>query len=479
MEPNVSYDVVHTKNRREKEIQATAVQENTAYNIGTSGDERTSTQDNGYSVIENNGRETFASRTNISYTAFDVINNTAETNSTYDILDNTKRIRQNLAKNGCAKKCLALFFIVAFVFLSLLVAVAALVYTNIELKNQMSSNNKQIQSMNEQLNNRSSQQIQILQAQLSDSILLLQNNFSEQLSSTNKQVQSTNEQLNNHIAELGPMAYYPGARIGNPASSCSDIPQDRPSGEYWIATDSTSSPVQVYCDMNRTSCSCNTAGGWMRVANLDMTNPNQNCPEGLRLVTRTEPPLRTCGRVEEPGCTSTTYSTYGVEYSKVCGRIIAYQSSTSDAFDPYFDNRALSIDDGYVDGVSLTHGQSPRQHIWTFANAVQETRSDSGVCPCTRPDLTYTGVVPPFIDQDYFCETGSRQERRFIFYSDDPVWDGQGCGGNSTCCEFNNPPWFCKQLPQPTTDDIEMRICADQALIDEDTPIEIIEMYVR
>ncbi len=194
MEPNVSYDVVHTKNRREKEIQATAVQENTAYNIGTSGDERTSTQDNGYSVIENNGRETFASRTNISYTAFDVINNTAETNSTYDILDNTKRIRQNLAKNGCAKKCLALFFIVAFVFLSLLVAVAALVYTNIELKNQMSSNNKQIQSMNEQLNNQSSQQIQILQAQLSDSILLLQNNFSEQLSSTNKQVQSTNEQ---------------------------------------------------------------------------------------------------------------------------------------------------------------------------------------------------------------------------------------------------------------------------------------------
>ncbi len=27
--------------------------------------------------------------------------------------------------------------------------------------------------------------------------------------------------------------------------SCSDIPQYKPSGEYWIATDSTSSPVQV------------------------------------------------------------------------------------------------------------------------------------------------------------------------------------------------------------------------------------------
>ncbi len=84
---------------------------------------------------------------------------------------------------------------IAFV-LSLLVAVAALVYTNIELKNQMSST----QPMNEQLNNQSSQQIQNLQAQLSDSILLLQNNFSE-LSSTNKQVQSMNEQLNNQSSQ--------------------------------------------------------------------------------------------------------------------------------------------------------------------------------------------------------------------------------------------------------------------------------------
>ncbi len=146
----------------------------------------------------------------------------------------------------------------------------------------------------------------------------------------------------------------------------------------------------------------------MRVSNLDMTDPNQNCPEGLRLVTRTEPPLHTCGR-EGPGCTSTTYSTYGVEYSKVCGRIIAYQNNT---LTPYFINISLSIDDVYVDGVSLTYGQSPRQHIWTFAGAVDETRSDAHVCPCTRPDLPYTRVVPPFIGQDYFCETGSRQ--RFI-----------------------------------------------------------------
>ncbi len=56
---------------------------------------------------------------------------------------------------------------------------------------------------------------------------------------------------------------------------------------------------------------------------------------GFRLVNRTEPPLRTCGRVEgRAGCTSTTYSTYGVEYSKVCDRIIAYQNGSPDGFTP-------------------------------------------------------------------------------------------------------------------------------------------------
>ncbi len=114
-----------------------------------------------------------------------------------------------------------------------------------------------------------------------------------------------------------------------------------------------------------------------------------------------------------------------------------------------------------------------------FTNALDETQSDGEVCPCTSPDLPYTGVVPPFIGQDYFCETGSRQAFNNIFYPDDSLWDGQGCGGTSACCEFNNPPWFCKQLPQPTTDNIELRICGNEDVRNEDTPIELVEMYVR
>ena len=219
----------------------------------------------------------------------------------------------------------------------------------------------------------------------------------------------------------------------------------------------------------------------MRVANLDMTDPNQNCLDGFRLVNRTEPPLRTCGRPGPAGCVSTTFPTHGIEYSRVCGRVVGYQYATPEAFHNYEIGRATTIDSSYVDGVSLTYGDSPRQHIWTFAAARDEDSKTitSYQCPCTRPGVTDSVTVPPFIGQDYFCETGSRAGFHSIFYPDDPLWDGQGCGGTSTCCEFNNPPWFCKQLPQPTTDDIELRLCDDQDISNEDTPIEKVEVYVN
>ena len=84
--------------------------------------------------------------------------------------------------------------------------------------------------------------------------------------------------------------------------------------------------------------------------------------------------------------------------------------------------------------------------------------------------------------QDYFCETGNDNNADWVgtFFADDPLWDGQDCGTSNICeCTFNSPPWFCKQLPQPTTDDIEVRICGDGGLTDEDTPVELIELYVH
>ena len=39
--------------------------------------------------------------------------------------------------------------------------------------------------------------------------------------------------------------------------------------------------------------------------------------------------------------------------------------------------------------------------------------------------------------------------------------------------------WFCKQLSQPTTDDIELEMCGHSPFTNEDTPLEIVEIYVQ
>ena len=89
-------------------------------------------------------------------------------------------------------------------------------------------------------------------------------------------------------------------------------------------------------------------------------------------------------------------------------------------------------------------------------------------------------MVPPFVGDDYFCDTGSADDvKNDEFYADNPLWDGEGCGSQNICCFFNNPPWFCKQLSQSTTNDIEVRLCADQFAPDEDSPIHLIELYVK
>ena len=176
----------------------------------------------------------------------------------------------------------------------------------------------------------------------------------------------------------------------NPAPSCKHLPDNSSSGNYWIQNTGTGYASLEYCDMTRRCC--NSSGGWMRVAHLNMTDPTHHCPTGFRHI---DSPKRTCGRPGS-GCYSTAYAVDGISYSRVCGRIKAYQYSTMDAFEPYYLNRAATIDGVYVDGISLTHGQNPRKHIWTFANALDEVHSNEYVCPCTKTDTPFTGAVPSF-----------------------------------------------------------------------------------
>jgi len=78
----------------------------------------------------------------------------------------------------------------------------------------------------------------------------------------------------------------PGRTPEYPANSCAELAEqepDIPSGNYWILN-STQSPVQVFCEMGEVfPDGLNVTGGWVRVASLNMTDPDQQCPENLQL----------------------------------------------------------------------------------------------------------------------------------------------------------------------------------------------------
>ena len=267
-----------------------------------------------------------------------------------------------------------------------------------------------------------------------------------------------------------------------PAESCREISKNRPdlsSNNYWIRS-SNGTVVQLYCDMARQCCN-ETTGGWTRVAFLNMTDPNQHCPPAWREITS---PVRVCGRFANFGsCESVFYPTNGVSYSQVCGRVIAYQLCGTDAFLTYILNSNRTLDSFYVDGVSIRHGSNPRHHVWTFASAHSERLNTTNICPCTNVNYANIDeiIIPPFIGDDYFCDSGfySLTSCTASTFSTDELWDGEGCSPTSTCCEFNNPPWFCKTLHQPTADDIEVRICDDKSSALEDVHIGLLEIYAQ
>ena len=164
-----------------------------------------------------------------------------------------------------------------------------------------------------------------------------------------------------------------GLYHNHPATSCASILQfapSSPSGHYWIRS-SNGSAVRVYCDMTR-SCG-NITGGWMRVAELDMMRDCcSQCPSDLYLGTACNLAHTCVINSYNVNCSSVFFTTHGFNYSRVCGMIRAYQVGTPDGFEMYGIHEGMSsptIEYNYVDGISLTHGSSPRIHIWTFAAA--------------------------------------------------------------------------------------------------------------
>ena len=227
-----------------------------------------------------------------------------------------------------------------------------------------------------------------------------------------------------------------------PGDSCEDIynknlqSRDK-SGYYWILD----GPSRVYCGMSYTGSSCediyinNVAtrdksgyyrvniewvycnmtaialsrgdfmsscagvdGGWERIASFNII-AGDDCPSPW--VKSSHNGVSFCIPASTAaGCYSVKYSTNGMSYQKVCGRASGYQKGSPDSF-----FRGGSIDNGYVDGLSITHGSSPRQHIWTYAVGLTDSGSYTSYnCPCA----VHSGPAPPsFVGSHYYCESGA------------------------------------------------------------------------
>ena len=185
-----------------------------------------------------------------------------------------------------------------------------------------------------------------------------------------------------------------------------------------------------------------TCGGpeWRRVAFINMTDPNQNCPQGLTLTGYF---IRSCGRTHTSfiACSSSvTFPVDGSPYTQACGRITAYRWGLSHGFNDYY--RSIgNLNSAYVDEISLTHGSPPQTHIWTFVSGQFSGNSSEPCpnhrCPC-NPGNTYG--PPAIVGNDYFCESVTTHSDFNVisaqFFSDNALWDSQDL--LNSCYGLNN-----------------------------------------
>ena len=280
--------------------------------------------------------------------------------------------------------------------------------------------------------------------------------------------------INDSIITIVPQLEMVTTLLSSIGRSCKQLFTTYPNAQsgYYELLLPNGSYSSVYCDMQGTQC--DGQGGWMRVGYFDMTQPNARCPKSLDYHQYSNIDHGLCVRYGGAGCRSIFYDTLGYNFTAVCGRARAYQFGSPDGYNYY-----SSINEAYVDGLSITYG-NPRTHIWTYVNGHKEEGTSGINCPCNQGS---TQNIPSFVGYyNYYCESGlpASQSWQPILYATDPLWDGQNClSDESPCCTVSKMPWFLKSLNGVVNDYIELRLCGNQVTWDEDTPIELFEVYVK
>ena len=268
--------------------------------------------------------------------------------------------------------------------------------------------------------------------------------------------------------------------------SCEEVVHLNPnaSSAYYNIKLSNGSTGYIFCDME--GLNCDQEGGWTRIAYLNMTHPGATCPEGLRALSYNNLDHQLCSKIGNGGGCSSVYYPSPINYNKVCGQVRGYQYGSPDGTAPNLGGEPAqirTIDELYVDGVSITYDVNPRNHIWTYMGSANERVDsiNSHLCPC-QTQYNQQFLPPTFIGNDYYCESGNPVPNTSLstLYPSDPLWDGKKCGVQEMpCCNSTSMPWFTKLLNEKSSSSIEIRLCHNEQFYNEDVPVDIIEILVK
>ena len=277
-----------------------------------------------------------------------------------------------------------------------------------------------------------------------------------------------------------------GTAQDKPATSCQQIystNNSRPNGQYWV-TSATGNAVLVYCRFDAftsfSSFSPLINNGFVALSSLNMLDASQPpCPVPLKLYTSSGVAGlgRLCYKNLGISCVSLTIPTFGLSYQTVCGKVAGYEIGSGNGFRTSASN---NLDSYYVDGISITYG-NPRSHIWTYAAGISQVTGGgvpaSDTCPCTS---TQSQAPPSFVGNNYYCESGNPGTSWSNVLYNDLLWDGKNCGtASASCCTDQRQPWFCNRLSSSNVGDLEMRVCTDQDITNEDFAIQSFEFYIQ
>ena len=166
-----------------------------------------------------------------------------------------------------------------------------------------------------------------------------------------------------------------------------------------------------------------------------MSQPGATCPETLSQESSNG--LTLCFGTHSSN-TGFFFSTFGLQYTRVCGQFRGYQQGKPDSF---ANDLTRSIDNSYVDGVSITYG-NPRMHIWTYAVGNDESSAASSSCLAMMVFhqsillcmLAMTSTVSPVALMVQVLVFSTRMTRYGTVSNVENM--------ESTCCGRQNMPWF-------------------------------------